>query len=413
MSNENDTNQGNGGAAASLNLSGGAAIVAPVSAFPSGVPSNALVVLPLSKPTDELVGLLEKGPVALQQDQMWKLLGFNGPPVQVQDDQGRPVAIGLEDLLAGLEKHWTEAPDDLNRARIYAQELLKYQRFEKAEGVLGKIVAKGGLVGDDWLALGVAQLQLKKYDKAESTLKGAQNIMKTNPFPSLHLAKVSQEKGDRAGEKAMLMRAVEIAPNVIDSWVQLFVRGREADGEDKAVAEIEELAQKEPFDKTAAPFIAVQTVYATNEESRDKAMVWAKRAVERAPEDPVALIGLSALYGFEGKLDKVIEILQPHEAKMLRDVRLANNYFEALFQSRQIDKVTRFLNALAGSPVREVKQFAIERSRAVAQYLQQQQQQLAQAAQGASQGAGAPAGARPGGAGAGGGVRGVAPRGKA
>jgi tetratricopeptide (TPR) repeat protein len=381
MSNENDTNPGNGGAAASLNLSGGAAVIAPVSAFPNGVPSNALVVLPLSKPTDELLGLLEKGPVALAPDQMWKLLGFNGQPVQVQDDQGRPVAIGLEDLLAGLEKHWNEAPDDLNRARIYAQELLKYQRFEKAEGVLSKVVAKGGLVGDDWLALGVAQLQLEKFDKAESTLKGAQNIMKTNPYPSLHLAKVAQSKGDWGAERATLLRALEIAPNVIDSWVQFFVRSREVDGEEKAVAEIEGLAGREPFDKTAAPFIAVQTVYATNEESRPKAMTWAERAVERSPEDPVALVGLSALHGFEGKLDKVIELLQPHEAKMLRDVRLANNYFEALFQSRQLDKVTRFLNALAGSPVREVKQFAIERSRAVAQYLQQQQQQLAQAAQ--------------------------------
>ena len=37
------------------------------------------------------------------------------------------------------------------------------------------------------------------------------------------------------------------------------------------------------------------------------------------------------------------------------------------------------LNALAGSPNKEVKQFAIERSRMVAQFLQQQQQQLAQA----------------------------------
>jgi hypothetical protein len=34
---------------------------------------------------------------------------------------------------------------------------------------------------------------------------------------------------------------------------------------------------------------------------------------------------------------------------------------------------------LAGSPSKEVKQFAIERSRLVAQYLQQQQQQLAAA----------------------------------
>jgi len=61
---------------------------------------------------------------------------------------------------------------------------------------------------------------------------------------------------------------------------------------------------------------------------------------------------------------------------MMRDVRLANNYFEALFQDRQIDKVTKLLNALAGSPDRQVKQFAIERSKGVAQFLQQQQQQL-------------------------------------
>ena len=37
--------------------------------------------------------------------------------------------------------------------------------------------------------------------------------------------------------------------------------------------------------------------------------------------------------------------------------------------------MTRFLDALAGAPDKEVKQLAIERSRAVAQYLQQQQAQ--------------------------------------
>ncbi len=65
---------------------------------------------------------------------------------------------------------------------------------------------------------------------------------------------------------------------------------------------------------------------------------------------------------------------------MANDVRLANNYFEALFQARQLDKVKSLLNALAGSSNREVKQFAIERSRAVAQYLQQQAQQIQSAA---------------------------------
>ncbi len=94
--------------APNLQLSGGAAIVAPVSAFPGGVPGNALVVLPLSKPTDELLESIKKGPLALEIEQMWKLLGFNGPAVQVQDAEGRPIAIGLEDLLAGLEKHWKD-----------------------------------------------------------------------------------------------------------------------------------------------------------------------------------------------------------------------------------------------------------------------------------------------------------------
>ena len=77
---------------------------------------------------------------------------------------------------------------------------------------------------------------------------------------------------------------------------------------------------------------------------------------------------------------------------MTSDVRLANNYFEALFQAREMEKVTRLLNALAGSPNANVKQFAVERSRMVAQYLQQQQQALRGVA--ANAGA-APAGAPP------------------
>src|ERR1700750_3228938 len=140
---------------AGLQISGGAAIVAPVSAFPNGVPGNALIVIPVNKLTYELMGMLEKGLAAITPDQMWKLLGFNGPAVQVQDDQGRPIAIGLEDLLAGLDKPWTEQPDDLTRGRIYAQELLKHGRLQRAEQVLSKVVAKGG-TAEDWLALGVA-----------------------------------------------------------------------------------------------------------------------------------------------------------------------------------------------------------------------------------------------------------------
>ena len=363
-----------------LQLQGGAAIVAPVSAFPTGIPGNALVVLPLSQPTEELKQQILKGPVALEMSQLWKLLGFNGPAVQVQDAEGRPIAIGLEDLLGGLEKHWQESKDDLNRGRLFAQELMKYGRFEKAEKVMSRVVASGGS-GEDWLGLGIAQMQQDKWEQAEATLKGAQNLLPANPFPALHLAKVFKGKNDAAAERDMIERAINIDPSCVDAWAYLFTQVKEAEGEPAALARVSELADAETNKRTAAPFIAVQGIYAADDETRDKAVEWAKKAVARNEGDPLALICLSALYGQAGDLNGVIGLLQKHEAKMASDVRLANNYFEALFQSRQIEKVTKLLNALAGSSNREVKQFAIERSRMVAQFLQQQQQQLAGAQQ--------------------------------
>src|SRR4029079_9911770 len=178
---------------AGISLQGGAAIIAPIQAFPNGVPGNALVLIPLGANGQAIEKEIVDGPKALTMEDVWKLLGFNGPAVQVQDDQGRPIAIGLEDLLAGLEKHWVEAGDDLMRGRIFAQELMKYGRFPKAETVLSKIVARGG-DGEDWLALGVTQLNQQKFDKAEATLRGAQNLLKESPLPSLHLAKLAHEK---------------------------------------------------------------------------------------------------------------------------------------------------------------------------------------------------------------------------
>lgn len=364
----------NGAGGPALQLKGGAAIVAPVGAFQGGIPANALVVVPLSAPTQELQEQLSQGPVVVTPEQMWKLLGFNGPAVQVQDDQGRPIAIGLEDLIAGLRKHWDDNPDDLNRGRMLAQELLKYGRHEEAETVLAKLVARGGSP-EDWLALGVTQLQLKKVEKAEGTLRGAKNLMPDSALPLLNLAKVAQIKGDKATERQLVEEAIQVQPNNIDAWAYLYTHVRSNESEEAAIAAIEALAAN--YDKHAAPYIALQGFYAGDPNARDKALVFAKKAVERNAEDPLALISLSALYGQAGQIDDVIKLLQPHEAKMTRDVRLANNYFQALFQSRQLDKVTRLLNALAGSPVREVKQFAIEQSRAVAQFLQQQQAQLA------------------------------------
>ncbi len=375
---------------AGLQITGGAAIVAPVSAFPNGVlPSNALVVVPIAKPTDELIAMLEKGPSAVTPEQMWQLLGFNGPAVHVQDDQGRPIAIGLEDLLSGLEKHWGEHPEDMAFGMTYAQELIKHQRQAKAEQVLAKIVQKGG-PGDAWLLLGVVQLQQSKLDKAEGTLKGAQNLLKDNPYPSLHLAKLFNEKKDDAKEREFIDKAIGIDPGNVDAWAVLYQHFARTTTEDQAVEELEKLATTK---RSAAPYIALQGFYANDEATLDKAMAFAKKGVEVAGDDPLALLCLSALFGRKSQvlaeagdaqgsreaLDGVVKLLQPHEAKMSRDVRLANNYFEALFQARQIEKVTKLLNALAGSPSKEVKQFAIERSRQVAQFLQQQQQQLAQA----------------------------------
>jgi tetratricopeptide (TPR) repeat protein len=373
-------NGANGPGAPGLTLSGGAAIVAPANAFPNGIPANALVLLPLTQPSTELTDQLAKGPLAITPEQMWKMLGFNGPAVQIQDDQGRPIAIGLDDLVTGLQKHWDDEPDDLNRGRMLAQELLKYGRLEKAEQALSRLVAKGG-TGEDWLALGVAQLQQKKLDKAEGTLRGAQNLMADNPYPSLHLAKVAQGRGDKEAEHELARRAISIDANCVDAWAYYYQLTREAEGEDKAIAAVEELANAQVNQKSTAPYIAMQGFYAAEANTRDKAIAFVKKALTRNGEDSLALLCLSALHGQNGDLNGVISVLQPHEGKMMRDVRLANNYFEALFQARQIDKVTRLLNALAGSPNREVKQFAIERSRMVAQFLQQQQAQLAGAAQ--------------------------------
>jgi tetratricopeptide (TPR) repeat protein len=364
--------------ATNLQLTGGAAIVAPVTAFPGGVPGNALVVLPLSKPSDELVEKLKQGAVVVNAEEMWTLLGFNGPAVQVMDAEGRPIAIGLEDLLAGLEKHWQENKDDLNRGRLFAQELMRHGRHAKAEKVLSRVVANGG-GGEDWLGLGVAQLNQDKWDDAEGTLKGAQNLLPDNPFPSLHLARVFKGKQDTSNERAAAERAINIDPNCVDAWAYLFTHVREQENEDAAVRMVSELADAQPNKKSAAPYVALQGFYASDEASRDRAIEFAKQAVARNDKDPLALVCLSALYGQKGDLKAVVETLRPAEPLMARDVRLANNYFEALFQMRDIEKVTKLLNALAGSQNREVKQFALERSRVVAQFLQQQQQELARA----------------------------------
>jgi tetratricopeptide (TPR) repeat protein len=199
--------------------------------------------------------------------------------------------------------------------------------------------------------------------------------MKDNPYPSLHLAKLFQAKKESDKEKEFVEKALAIDPGSVDGWAYLYQCTKAASDEDKAIAELEGRAKEK---KNPAPYIALQGFFAGQDETRDKAIDFAKKALDVAPDEPIALLCLSALYGQKGDLEAVVKLLQPHEGKMSRDVRLANNYFEALFQLRQIEKVTKLLNALMGSPSREVKQYAMERSKVVAQYLQQQQAQLAQ-----------------------------------
>ena len=306
-------NQAAGPGGPGIQLNGGAAILAPITAFPNGVPSNALVLIPLNAGGTPMEKQIVAGPVALEINEVWKLLGFNGPAVQVQDDQGRPIAIGLEDLLAGLEKHWTENQDDLMRGRIFAQELTKHGRHAKAEGVMSKIVALGG-DGEDWLALGVTQLAQEKFDKAEGTLKGAQNLLKESPLPSLHLAKAYNGAKKPKEEREAAERALQIEPNSVDAWAYMTNFLKTQDGEDAAIAKIEEMANAPMNAKSAAPYVALQGFYGADEATREKAIGFAKKGIERAPADPLALLVLSALYGQSGKLDEIIKLLAPHEA---------------------------------------------------------------------------------------------------
>lgn len=359
----------------------GAAILAPPTAFQNGqLPPGAMIVVPIGADGEALPKPLVEGPVALTNEQMWKLLGFNGPAVQVQDQEGRPVLIGLEDLLKGLEEMYKQDPTDVQRTRVYAQELMKHERFEKAEQIIGKMVARGG-DADDWLALGVVQTNLKKFDKAEGTLKGAANLAKDSPIPLIHLAKVYELKGDHEKVRTTLTGAIDVAGNFLDAWIGLYSNIKEhGGGEAAAEKALEDLANTEKNKKFAAPYIALQGFYVNEESTRDKALGYAKKAVERDSNDPMSLLCLSAIYGQQGRLDEVEKLLRPHESKMLTDVRLANNYFECLWQSRQIEKVTRFLNTLVRAENPQVKAFAQERAQGISKILQQLQQQATGAA---------------------------------
>ena len=164
---------------------------------------------------------------------------------------------------------------------------MKHGRHEKAEKVLSKIVALGG-DGEDWLALGVTQLAQKKLDKAEATLRGAQNLLKDSPFPSLHLAKLFKEKGDRKAERESVERAIQIDNNSVDAWAYLDQldqgAGRRGRGDRRR-------SRSSPTPRSTrkmrgAVHRAPGLLRDGRRETRDKAVGFAKKAVERAPERP-------------------------------------------------------------------------------------------------------------------------------
>ena len=378
---ESGNPRGANAAQVSVKLSGSVLLFAPVQSWRNAIPSDAYIVRPISNPPEDMAAQLEKGPVLLTDDQMWKMLGINGRPIQVQGQNGEPMVIGHVDMLAALEQSWKENTGDLDRSRVYGNELARFEMFDKAEEVLASIIATGEALGPDWFALGRVQRLLKKYAEAEGTLTGAQNLMADSPIPSLELAKLANDTGNQADELKAVLRAISINRRMVDPWAYYFNFLRERDGEEAAIKAIEKEAGGIADAKNAAPFLGIQDYYASKEETRDKAIKFAEKAVERSRDDALALLVLSALYGAVGNIKAAIALLAPHEAKMVRDARLANNYVGALFQDNQLDKVTKLLNVLAGSPDQNVKQFALDRSRAVAEILQQRQRQIEQAKQ--------------------------------
>ena len=98
-----------------------------------------------------------------------------------------------------------------------------------------------------------------------------------------------------------------------------------------------ETLEKMPRARNGGPLRAIQGFYANEEETRPKPS--STKKPWRATRTTRWRFCLSALRQ-QGDLPSVIKLLLQHEAKMSRDVLLANKLLEALFQSRQIDKVT-------------------------------------------------------------------------
>jgi len=128
--------------------------------------------------------------------------------------------------------------------------------------------------------------------------------------------------------------------------------------------------------KSAAPFIALQGFYAAEDATRDKAIAFAKKGVERAPQtrSPFSACRRSMAVG---QAREVIKLSRRTSADA-EDVRLAHNTSRRSPSSRDMGKITALLNKarhVVGARGEAVRDSSAPR--AISQMLAQQQQALA------------------------------------
>src|SRR5690606_18786881 len=108
--------------------------------------------------------------------------------------------------------------------------------------------------------------------------------------------------------RTLVEKAIELDKECVEAWVSLYSLVRENDNEQAGVEAVEGLANSPTNKGSAAPYIALQGLYANEESSRDKALEFAKKAVERDSGNTLALISLSALYGQQGQLEEAVKL---------------------------------------------------------------------------------------------------------
>src|SRR5260370_12848189 len=99
-----------------------------------------------------------------------------------------------------------------------------------------------------------------------------------------------KEKGDRKAERENVERAIQIDNASVDAWAYLANALRETGGGGEMIKQIDELGNAPVNAKGAAPYIPLQGFFAADAEDealRTPAIRFAKKALRRAPADPL------------------------------------------------------------------------------------------------------------------------------